>query len=142
MRVKLFLGRAIQNHAYFLQRDQAALNHAIQARQNLIDAFRGFYNFKNDGQVLRKPKNFVGVINAGAAVTGHAAQHGHARKAFLAQQFDNRFIKRLAMSFVGLADVNAHQCPLALKSFVRHVSSDMECGGLAAALTASAPRLV
>jgi hypothetical protein len=41
------------------------------------------------------------------------------------------------MPFVGLADVDAHQGPLALKFFVRHVSSDMECGGLAAALTVS-----
>src|SRR5438309_11189536 len=56
-------------------------------------------------------KSVLALLLSGAitAVAGHAAQHGHPRKSLLAQQFDNRFIKRLAMPFVRLADVNAHQ---------------------------------
>jgi hypothetical protein len=48
----LFLCGAIKNHAHFFQCDQSALDHFVQTRKNLLDAFRGFDHFHDNRQIL------------------------------------------------------------------------------------------
>src|ERR1035437_7324162 len=69
----LFLRGAIQDHAYFLKRDQSAFDHLVEPRQNLLDAFGVFDDLQHDRQVLRQAKNLVGVIDARSAVAADAA---------------------------------------------------------------------
>src|SRR5947209_20301534 len=86
----------------------------------MFDAFGVLDYFDDDGEVRGQPEDFVGVIDAGAAITGYTAQHGNAGEAFLAQHLDDGFVQRLAMPLVGFSDVNAHQSALAFKLFVSH----------------------
>src|ERR1700726_1055087 len=113
--VRLFPRGAVQDHTDFLEGNQPALYHLVESRQDFFDKFRGFYDFQNDGKILREPKNLVGVIDARPAVPRDAAQDRHSREPILAQHLDNSFIERLAVPFVGLPDVNAHQRLLAFK---------------------------
>src|ERR1700693_1850110 len=53
----LLLRGAIQDHTYFLERDQSAFHHLVEPRQNFLDAFGIFDNFQDDRQVLRQAKN-------------------------------------------------------------------------------------
>ena len=116
----LFLGRAVEDDADFFEGDEAAIHHFVEAGKDFFDALGGLDDLENDGQVLRETKDFVGVIDARPAITRDAAKNGCARKAFFAQHFDNRFVERPAVPFIGFADVNAHQRAFAFKFLVRH----------------------
>src|SRR3954451_3700772 len=117
----LLLRRAIEDHSDLFQRDQAPFDHLIEARQQLFDAFGVLDYFDDDWEILGQSEDFVGVIDAGAAITGYTAQHGRAGKALLAQHLDDGFVQRLAMPLVGFSDVDAHQSALAFKLFVSHM---------------------
>src|SRR5262249_53852598 len=111
---------AVENDANFFESEETATDHLVEPRKNRFDFFRGFDDFDDDRQILRKAKDFVGVVGACAAVAADAAQNRRAGKAFVAQEFDNCFVQRFAVPFVGFADVDAHQRAFAFEFFVRH----------------------
>src|SRR6267143_2688256 len=117
---RLFLGGAIENYPHFLERDEAAFDHFVEAGKNFFDALDGFDDLEDDGQVLGQAESLVGVIDARPAVAGHAAQHGDTGKAVFAQHLHNGVVERLSVPFVRFADVDAHQRALAFEFFVSH----------------------
>jgi hypothetical protein len=52
-----------------------------------------------------------------------ASQHGGPVEFLLAQELHNCLVQRFTFEFVGLADVNAHQRPVALESLVHPLAS-------------------
>src|SRR5262249_10453593 len=53
---KLLLCGAVENDADFLEGDEAAIHHLIEAGKDLFNALGGFDDFENDGQVLGEAK--------------------------------------------------------------------------------------
>src|SRR5207253_1601536 len=98
-------------------------SHFVQPGKELFNALGGLDDLENDGQILGKAKDFVGVVDARATVARDAAKNGRTGETFLAQHFDNGFVERLAVPFVGLADVDAHQGAFALEFLMWHFGS-------------------
>ena len=69
---RLFPGGAVQDYADLFERDQAAIDHFVEARENFLDALDRLDDFEDDGEVLREAQKFVGVIDARSAVTADA----------------------------------------------------------------------
>src|SRR5216683_1268161 len=95
----LLFGGAVEDDADFFEGDEAAVDHFVEAGKNFFDAFGGLDDFEDDGEILGEAQNFVGVIDAGAAVASHAAQHGDAGKVFFAQHFDDGVGERFSVPF-------------------------------------------
>src|SRR5712692_1427331 len=119
----LFLGGAVEDDADLFEGDEAAVNHFVEAGKNLLDPLSGLDDFENDGQILRETKKLIGVVDAGAAIAADAAQNRCAGKAVFTEHFDDGFVERFAVPFVGLADMDAHQGALAFKFLVWHGDS-------------------
>ena len=119
----LFFGGAVKDDADFFEGDEAAFDHFVEVGEDFFDAFLGFDDFENDGEILREAQEFVGVIDAGAAVAADATEHGGAGEAVFAQHRHDGFVERFAVPFVGFADVDAHQGAFAFKFFVGHGDS-------------------
>jgi len=122
--LRSFLCGAIENDANFFQRDEAAVDHFVEARENFFDALGGLDDFENDGQILGEAEQFIRVIDAGAAVAADATKDGCAGEAVFAEHFDDGFVQGFAVPFVGFADMDAHQGALAFKFLVRHDGSE------------------
>src|SRR4029077_16969363 len=95
-------------------------DHFVELRKNALHALGILDHFDHHGQVLRKPENLVGVIAAGGAVAAHAAQYSGAAQSLFAEIFHQSFVERLAMPFIGFANVDAHQRGLAFESLMFH----------------------
>jgi hypothetical protein len=50
----LLFRSAVQNYADFFEGDQAAFDHFVELRQDLVDALLRFDDFENHGQILRQ----------------------------------------------------------------------------------------
>src|SRR6267378_5854637 len=120
---RLFFGRAIEDYADLFEGDEAAVNHFVEAGENLLYTLGGLDDFEDDRQILREAKKFIRVVDAGASVAADAAQHRRAGEAVFAEHFDDGFVERFAMPFIGFADMDAHQGALAFKFLVRHGGS-------------------
>src|SRR5205807_6292009 len=73
---RLSFSGAVQDDADFLQGDEATIHHFVQPGKELFNALGGLDDLENDGQILGKAKDFVGVVDARATVARDAAKNG------------------------------------------------------------------
>jgi hypothetical protein len=69
------LARPVEDDANLLECDEPTADHFVELKQNLLDSLREFDNLDHDGQVLRKPQDFVRVVDARRSVATRAAEH-------------------------------------------------------------------
>src|SRR6266566_1566375 len=113
---------SIQNHPCPLQRDQPTPDHLVQVGQDRLDRLFGLHDLDDERQIERQPQDLVGVHHARRPEPGHPPQHGRAREPPGAQLLEQRFVQRLAVILIALADEDAHEGAFALEA-MRHGAS-------------------
>src|SRR6185312_15272858 len=103
----------IHDHVGSLERDQTAADHLIELRKDRFDPFARFDALDDDREVRRQELDAVGVQSAAGSESHRCAKHGCAGIVALAEGADDRFVQRLAVKLVALADIDAHECALA-----------------------------
>src|SRR5260370_14375564 len=70
----LFLGGAVEDDADFFERDEAAVDHFVEAGKNFFDALPGIDDIEDDVDTFVEAGEVFFLVHARARVADHASQ--------------------------------------------------------------------